>query len=257
MNYFDVFGQKKTVFAMLHLKGDNRQDILERTKREIEIYLSNEINAMVVENYFGSENEVEEILRFMQKDYPDVLYGVNMLDNDAGGFEAAGKYGAKFIQLDSVAGHLEPEEDERFDLNISQWRKNTNAVVLGGVRFKYQPYKSGRPLDEDLKIGLRRCDAIVVTGSGTGVETELSKITEFRSIIGGFPLIVGAGITPENCEERLSIVDGAIIGSYFKDTYKDNGEVDAGHVKKIMDVVKEINKKKLQEAGEAGVCRLA
>jgi predicted TIM-barrel enzyme len=243
MNYFDVFGQKRTVFAMLHLKGTNQQDILERTKREIEIYLSNEINAMIVENYFGSEDDVEEILKFMQKEHPDILYGVNMLNNDARGFEVAGKYGAKFIQLDSVAGHLEPEEDERFGVNISQWRKNTNAAVLGGVRFKYQPYKSGRSLDEDLKFGLQRCDAIVVTGSGTGVETELSKIIEFRSIIGTFPLIVGAGITPENCEERLSIANGAIIGSYFKDTYKDTGELDASHVKKVMGVIKEINKK--------------
>jgi predicted TIM-barrel enzyme len=237
MNYFDVFGQKKTVFAMLHLRGLDHEDVLERTKREIEIFLSSGIDAMVVENYFGSEDDVEEILKYMQKEYPAVNYGVNMLDNDFRGFEAAGKYGAKFIQLDSVAGHLEPEEDEKFSANISLWRKKTNAVVLGGVRFKYQPYRSGRSLHEDLNIGMRRCDAIVVTGSGTGVETELSKIIEFRSIIGDFPLIVGAGITPENCEERLSIADGAIIGSYFKDTYKDKGEVDASHVKRMMDVI--------------------
>jgi predicted TIM-barrel enzyme len=243
MNYFDVFGQKKTVFAMLHLKGDGHKDILDRTKREIDIYLSNGINTMIVENYFGSEDDVEGILGYMQKEYPDVRYGVNMLDNDFRGFEAAGKYGAKFIQLDSVAGHLSPDEDKLFDSNISQWRKNTNAVVLGGVRFKYQPYRSGRSLTEDLKIGMRRCDAVVVTGSGTGVETELSKIIEFRAIIGDFPLIVGAGITPDNCEERLSITNGAIIGSYFKDSYRDEGEVDTVHVKKIVDVIAKTDNK--------------
>jgi predicted TIM-barrel enzyme len=243
MNYFDVFGKKKTIFAMLHLKGNGHKAVLDRTKREIDIYLSNGIKAMIVENYFGSEDDVEGILRYMQKEYPGVAYGVNVLGNDARGFEAAGKYGAKFIQLDSVAGHLAPDEDKAFDSNISLWRKNTNAVVLGGVRFKYQPYRSGRSLTEDLKIGMQRCDAIVVTGSGTGVETELSKIIEFRTIVGDFPLIVGAGITPENFEERLSMTNGAIIGSYFKDTYKDEGEVAEDHVKRIVDVATKINAK--------------
>lgn len=245
MNYFDVFGCKKTIFAMLHLKGGSHTEVLERAKREIEIYLSNGIDALVVENYFGSEDDAEDVLNYLSAHYPNARYGVNILDNDARGFEAAAKYGAKFIQLDSVSGHLAPEEDAVFDGKIAGWRKSTNAVVLGGVRFKYQPYKSGRSLEEDLKIGIQRCDAVVVTGSGTGVETELSKIKEFRSIIGGFPLIVGAGIKPENSKERLAIAEGAIIGSYFKDTYKDDGEVDASHVKKMVEVFSSFKNKNL------------
>jgi predicted TIM-barrel enzyme len=234
MKYHDFFGRKKTVFAMLHLKGENQAAILERAKREIELYLSNGIDALIVENYFGAEDDVETVLKYLQHEYPGVKYGVNMLDNDKRGFEAAGTYNAKFIQLDSVAGHLTPEDDITFNENISRWRSLTSALVLGGVRFKYQPYKSGRSLEEDLKTGMERCDAVVVTGSGTGVETEMSKIREFRTILGDFPLIVGAGVTPENCVERLSITDGAIIGSYFKDTYKDRGEVDVEHIKKMM-----------------------
>jgi predicted TIM-barrel enzyme len=233
MRYFDIFGYDKTIFAMLHLKGENHADVMERAKREIEIYLRNGINALIVENYFGDEDDVEHVLKYLSGEYPDIHYGINMLDNDARGFEATAKYNAKFIQLDSVSGHLTPHDDLKFEENINQWRKSTSALVLGGVRFKYQPYKSERSLEEDLKFGMKRCDAIVVTGSGTGVETEISKIKEFRAVIGDFPLIVGAGVTPENCEERLSLTNGAIIGSYFKDTYKDNGEVDADHVKEM------------------------
>jgi len=245
MRYFDVFGKEKVIFAMLHLKGENSASIMDRTKREIDIYLSNNIDALVVENYFGSEDDVEQILKYLSDELPAIMYGVNMLDNDMRGFEAAAKYNAKFIQLDSVAGHLTPDDDIVFAEKMSNWRKLTPAVVLGGVRFKYQPYKSGRTLEEDLKIAMNRCDAIVVTGTGTGVETEISKIKEFRSIISDFPLIVGAGVTPDNCQKCLAIANGAIIGSYFKDNYKDDGEVDSSHVKKLKDTINNIAKEKI------------
>ena len=32
---------------------------------------------------------------------------------------------------------------------------------MGGVRFKYQPVNSGRSTEEDLKICMNRCDAIL------------------------------------------------------------------------------------------------
>ena len=52
-------------------------------------------------------------------------------------------------------------------------------MLLGGVRFKYQPVHSGRTLEEDLRIGMERCDAIVCTGEGTGIPTPLGKVEEF------------------------------------------------------------------------------
>ena len=41
-------------------------------------------------------------------------------------------------------------------------------------------------------------------------------------------------MTPDNCEKQLHVGDAAIVGSYFKDTYKDHGEVDAQHVKQMI-----------------------
>jgi predicted TIM-barrel enzyme len=55
-----------------------------------------------------------------------------------------------------------------------------------------------------------------VTGKGTGYETPLGKIKEFRRFLGDFPLIIGAGVNESNFAEQLSIADACIIGSYFK-----------------------------------------
>ena len=60
-------------------------------------------------------------------------------------------------------------------------------------------------------------------------------IQEFRNIIGDFPLIVGAGMTAENCVKQFAVADGGIVGSYFKDTYEVTGTVDVEHVKKLIE----------------------
>ena len=70
-------------------------------------------------------------------------------------------------------------------------RQKSRAAVLGGVCFKYQPVCSGRTLEEDLQLGMQRCDAIVVTGEDTGRPTPPDKLYAFREIVGDFPLVVG------------------------------------------------------------------
>ena len=76
-----------------------------------------------------------------------------------------------------------------------------------------------------------------MTQDATGQETSIDKIRSFRAGLGDFPLIVAAGVTPENARESLKIADGAVVGSYFKDTYHDDGEVSLDHVRAIMDAV--------------------
>lgn len=235
------FKNKKPIFGMLHLKGNNDEEVFERAKKEIDIYRENGIDAVIVENYYGNYYQMEKVLDYLNTSkFENLIYGVNCLNVDVMGFEFANRYNASFVQFDSVAGHLKERDDYTYEAFINKYRKESKAFILGGVRFKYQPYLSGRSLEEDLKIGMSRCDAIVVTQDATGQETSMEKIKEFRKIIGDFPLVIGAGVTADNCIEQLSVGDAAIVGSYFKDTYKDSGDVDGTHVKKLLDTLKEI-----------------
>ena len=240
-DFLKIFKNKKPIFGMLHLKGNSDEEVFERAKKEIEIYRANNIDAGIVENYYGNYYQMEKVLDYLNNSkFENLIYGVNCLNMDVMGFDLANRYNASFVQFDSVAGHLKERDDYSYEAFINKYRKESKAFILGGVRFKYQPYLSGRTLEEDLKIGMTRCDAIVVTQDATGQETSIEKIKEFRKIIGDFPLIIGAGVTAENCVEQLSIGDAAIVGSYFKDTYKDSGDVDGNHVKKLLDTLKKI-----------------
>lgn len=239
--FLKIFKNKKPIFGMLHLKGNNDEEVFERAKKEIDIYRENGIDAVIVENYYGNYYQMEKVLDYLNTSkFENLIYGVNCLNVDVMGFELANRYNASFVQFDSVAGHLKERDDYTYEAFINKYRKESKAFILGGVRFKYQPYLSGRSLEEDLKIGMSRCDAIVVTQDATGQETSMEKIKEFRKIIGDFPLVIGAGVTADNCIEQLSVGDAAIVGSYFKDTYKDSGDVDGTHVKKLLDTLKEI-----------------
>ncbi|MDD2409151.1 MAG: BtpA/SgcQ family protein [Bacilli bacterium] len=244
MNKFlDLFEKEKPIIGMLHLgKRNLYKDALDLTKYELNTYLENGIDGVIVEDYFGDYNDVERTLEYLYVLRNDVIYGVNYLRNYKIAFELAQLYKAKFIQIDSVAGHLLSSQDEKYAQELNELRNITNIPVIGGVRFKYQPYLSERSLKEDLELGMQRCDGIVVTGDATGLETPLKKAAEFKHIIKDFPLIIGAGLTPDNCIPSLTVGDAAIVGSYVKHNHKDSGIVSAKHVKKLVYKVKTIRK---------------
>ena len=235
----EIFGVEKPIIGMLHLSGYGREKVLENARREIDIMYRNGVNAVLVENYFGDRVDVENALKLLQKDYPDKVYGVNMLGFPDMAFDLARKYGAKFVQMDSVCGHLEPNYEKPFLKELEAMRGDGDIFLLGGVWFKYQPVRSGRSLEEDLKLGMERCDAIVVTGEGTGINTDLKKIKAFRAVLGDFPLIVGAGMTAETVKEQLTYADGGIVGSYFKHDGQAHHPMEEARVMRFMNAVKQ------------------
>lgn len=235
MRYHDLFKGSKPVIAMLHLKGDAEKSVLERAKDEIWRYLCGEgVDALLVENYFGSAADCAVVLEYLQQHYPRAIYGVNILGDHRKAFALCGQYGAKFIQIDSVCGHLPPGGDAAFAKELQALREKCDAVVLGGVRFKYQPVLSGRTIAQDALLGAERCDAVVITGEGTGMRTPLEKVAQFRDVLGDFPLVVGAGVTADTVGEAVRCGDGVIVGSYFKQGHDAYGDVSDEYVQRFM-----------------------
>lgn len=236
MQFNDIFHDSKPVIGMIHTNSDSEMSVLEIASQEIEIYLKYGIHPLI-ENYFGSEENCEEVLEWLHAVHPEAIYGVNILGDYHWAFELAHKYGAKFIQIDSVCGDLKPEHEPYFVQRLNKHRYIHDLAVLGGVRFKYQPVLSGRSVKEDLTLGMDRCDAIVCTGAGTGIETPIDKVEEFKSNIGDFPVIVGAGVTLSNAVETMNKCDGMIVGSWFKYNHDACNMVNEDFVREFMSVI--------------------
>ena len=236
----DIFKEKKPIIGMIHCKGNGDDDTFERAMREIGIYRAGGVDAVMVETYFGDYNQVVRVLDELKRNNPGIPYGVNCLNIDAMGFELAARYDCDFLQIDSVIGHVKPRDEATLAAFFETFRPRCRAFLMGGVRFKYQPVLSEKTEEEDLLESRSRCDAVCVTGDGTGMETSLDKIKRFRSTLGDFPLFVCAGLTTANVYEQLQYADGAVVGSWFKDTHKDDGEVCAEHVAEFMQEVRRL-----------------
>lgn len=244
MNKFkDVFNVAKPVIGMLHLRGKTESEVVDIARDEACIMYDAGVSAVLVEDYFGDKADVENVLRMLQEEFPECLYGVNVLSSFSESYKLALTYGAKFMQTDSICGHLWPKEEPEFEQMVKECRKQGDVIILGGVRFKYQPVLSGRSLAEDLERGSQLCDAIVVTGDGTGQDTGMEKIGEFRRLLGDFPLIVGAGLTADSCAEQLTVADGGIVGSYFKMEGQARKPMDRDRVVRFMEAVKGLRSK--------------
>lgn len=235
-----IFAKPKPIIGMLHLKGEEDGTVMERLKREVDIYVENGVDAVIVEGYFGTYPSMVKGLEYVRDAKLPIPYGVNCLHVDAMGFELAMAFDAAFLQLDSVIGHLKPRDEASEAAFLDLYRSRYQGYVMGGVRFKYMPIKSENSVEQDLELAKGRCDAVCVTQDATGQETSIEKIRQFRGALGDFPLIVAAGLVPENVATSFAYADGAIVGSYFKDTYQDTGDVCAEHVRAMMQAVEAV-----------------
>ena len=216
---------------MIHLAGDSEQEKINQALEEISIFEEEGIAGALIEDYHGSINDVFNTLEAISKKETNLIIGINILRKPYLGFQIANEFGVKFIQFDTVQ-----TKDLNLDLYNGMREKYSDIIALGGIRFKYTS-PTGNTLEQDLYEGKSRCEAIVTTGEGTGIETPIQKLRDFRKILGDFPLIVGAGVNKENIKEQLEIVDGAIIGSYFK-KYNTRNKVNRILVRELVQAVK-------------------
>lgn len=230
--FFALFPSRKPLIGMIHLAGSSKSEKIKRALEELTVYEEEGLDGAIIEDYHGDFNDVYEALHQISVRGFKIQIGVNVLSNPYSAFELSCKFGSRFVQFDSV---------QTRDLDLGLYgtlrKKYTELVVLGGVGFKYIP-PTGNPLVVDLEQGISRCDAVVTTGSGTGVETPLEKLKQFKDTLGKFPLVVGAGVNLENVQEQLKVSDGAIVGSYFKPGGNTFLPVDRKKVREMVGIVK-------------------
>jgi len=236
-NYNKIYG-KIPIFGMIHLAGEYP---VQQALKEIKIFEQEGVDAAIIENYHNhSVQTIIQTFDELAKIETSVSIGVNVLPNEFYlSLPLAQQYGADFIQLDHVAGTYGGHGTLLFSEYQNVKERNPDVIVLGGVHPKYYHPVEGSDLEEDLKTGMQRAEAIVVTGEGTGMATPIDKIKRFREVIGDHPLVVGAGLTPDNAYEQLCISDGAIVGSSLKLNSNTHNPIDRQLVREFISVVRE------------------
>ena len=56
-----LFPEKKPIIAMVHCKGNSDEEVLERAKKEIDIFERCGVDGVMVETYFGTYHQMEQV----------------------------------------------------------------------------------------------------------------------------------------------------------------------------------------------------
>ncbi len=242
MRFKKLFKVKKPVIGMIHLlplvgylKHSGMKQVIDKALQDLKALEKGGINGVLVENDADQPHQVKvgpEIVSAMTKvvgaviERAKVVVGVEVLLNDPEASLAIAKVtGAKFIRTDYFVDKMARAEyggEMKTDpKGLMEYRKKIQAesvLVLTDVQVKHaQLLEFGKPIRKSVKQAVQAgSDGVIVTGSWTGVEPNLSELKQAKLAAGNWPVLVGSGLSQTNAGQLLRVVDGAIVGSSLK-----------------------------------------
>jgi len=267
----EVFMVDKPVIAMVHLpplpgspgfEGYSFEDVVEKAIEEAGILADNGVDGLIVENmwslpyYAGSRVPLTDVVcvavaaREVVKTV-DIPVGVNLIHN--GGVStltAAMAAGAEFIRVCLFTGGALWDVggfDTGVAADLLRARKYLGCHgirIFADVRKKHSVMFPG----VDLEIHARWCDfyladALIVTGSMTGVPPSIEDIYTVKRAAPERPVIVGSGVDHSNIDEFLRVADGVIVGTSLKYEGLTQNPVDPKRVKILVEKAREAREK--------------
>ncbi|MEZ4462761.1 MAG: BtpA/SgcQ family protein [bacterium] len=255
----------KTIYGVVHVPafpgdphGTTFDEALSHAMRDAEALASGGVHGLVIEN-FGSipfpkgdanhripPHQVAALTRIATKCKQsfDLSVGINCLRNDA--YSAMGIAAAcdlDFIRVNVHVGAAVTDqgiiEGEAYQTLRYRRELGCRAKIFADVLVKHaaplgvsDPYEVTR---DCVHRGL--ADAVIVSGSGTGVPVDVERLDMVATAAQSVPVFVGSGLTPESFDDIFPRASGAIVGTWFKRAGITRNPVDASRVRDFMDQV--------------------
>lgn len=153
-----------------------------------------------------------------------VPVGVNVLRNDAlAALGVATATGARFIRVNILTGVMYTDQGpivgKAADLLRRRDALASSVEIWADVLVKHSaaPYgvDARQAALDTVERGL--ADAVIVSGSGTGEEPDVTEARTVRDAVpDGIRVVVGSGATADNLAALLEVVDTVIVGSSVK-----------------------------------------
>jgi len=255
----DVFGVKKPVIAMLHLMalpGDPGYDpaggmaaILKRAGRELQALQGGGVDAVMFSNEFSLPylTKTEPITSIAMarvigelRSEISVPFGVNVLWDGMASIELATATGASFVR--EIFTGVYASDFGLWDTNVGQAARHRARLGAQGVKLLFNivpesaTYLAQRDIVDLTKTTVFATlpDGLCVSGLTAGASTDTQVLTQVKGAAGNVPVFVNTGVKAHNAQEQLSIADGAVIGTYFKNDGVFENEVVQSRVEELM-----------------------
>jgi len=235
----DIFGKKKNiVIGAVHfppLLGNKDfpgfKTALANALADLSAFEKGDADAIFLENNYGFSSEFVDTPVTVSMAYligelrkkTSLPLGASVLWNDYKTALALAKtYSLQFIRVpvfvDDVKTYCGIIKGAA--KNVARIRTEIGAqkvAILADVHVKHATLLSRMDLVASAKKAIKEgADALILTGTWTGVSPELRDIERVRDAVGRFPLFVGSGANVHNVQDLCLIANGVIVSTSLK-----------------------------------------
>lgn len=149
--------------------------------------------------------------------------GFNVLRNDArAGVGLCAACGGQFLRVNVHSGAMLTDqgliESNAYETLRARRHLCPEAKILADVHVKHAVPLGNSTIELAARDTLERglADALIVSGTGTGMATDLHDVRRVRTACPTAKILLGSGVTAENIGPFLPLVQGVIVGSSLK-----------------------------------------
>lgn len=264
----ELFGTRKPIIAMCHLmalpgdpdydKDRGMEQVITRAWADLVALQEGGADAVMFSNEFSlpyltrvetvtvaaMARVIGELTREIQ-----VPFGVNVLWDAKASLDLAAATGAKFVR--EIFTGVYASDFGLWNTNGGETIRHQHHVGAERVRllFNIVPEAARYLADRDIAsiakstVFNNRPDALCVSGLTAGVKTDASTLQAVKQAVPETVVLANTGVCIDNVDEQLSIADGAIVGTAFKQDGVFTNPVDGYRVRAFMDKVKAFRRK--------------
>lgn len=233
--------QRKLLIGVVHLRAlpgaprhtDDMEAIVKAAVADARAYANGGADAVVVENFgdipFTKGAVPHETIAAMAvagsavRQAVKLPLGFNVLRNDAhAALALCAACNGAFIRVNVHSGAMLTDqgviEGKAFETLRLRRQLAPNALILADVQVKHAAPLADIPIELAARDTLERglADALIVSGTGTGVAVDLRDVERVRAACPEAVILLGSGVTAANARDCLRLANGAIVGTSLK-----------------------------------------
>jgi len=261
----ETFLTDKPIIAMCHLRalpgdpgydaGSGMDKVVELARKDLSALQDGGVDAVMFSNEFS--------LPYLRKVRPEtsaamgrvigelkreirIPFGVNVLWDPYASLDLAAATGALFIR--EIMSGVYASDFGLWDTNSGEIARHRARLGLNKLKMLYNivpeaaRYLADRGIEEIAKTTVfnNQPDVICVSGIMAGASTDNAILQRVKNAIPNTAVFANTGCNIDSIEASLSIADGAVVGTTFKQDGKFENFVDVRRVKAFMEKVKSL-----------------
>ena len=245
----------KLLIGVVHLRplpGSPRwrgdiESVIQSAVNDARAYERGGAHALFIENFgdvpFTKGNVAPETIAAMAvagravRQAVKLPVGFNVLRNDAcAALALCAVCGGAFIRVNVHTGAMLTDqgliEGNAYETLRHRQRLCPGVQIFADVHVKHAVPLGNWTIEDAARDTVERglADALIVSGAGTGLATDLADVERVRRTAPGTKILLGSGVTLANARDFLPVADGFIVGTSLKVRGKVENPVDSSRV---------------------------